>query len=107
MTTYPTVTYFRPTPADFDGVWADIPVTWFPDGDAIAYTADPDQAIAAFNAYLRRDGDDTGIDPGGRLELRWVRFEEQPAGSEHTWLVGFADEGDEMAVQAHYLFMYA
>lgn len=100
---------FRPTAEDLgDFVYDGVAVVGFDEEeDAIVLTDDPDKAVAAASTYLREvcDIDDASTvrDEVKHLRKRWVVFEWQPEDAECPWLMDWASEGDEMAVQLYYL----
>lgn len=74
------------------------------DGDVIVLTADRAKALAAATTYLVEEAQVV-------LELyrledlkdRWAYFEWQPEDAECPWLMHWAEPGDDMAIQIHYL----
>lgn len=97
---------FTPTAADFHGTtYASIPVCQFEDEDITLLTADPDIARAALAAFFNTMGHDPDYDrhDPARLQLAWVVFAWEPEDSDYPWFMNFAEEGDDMAIQIHYL----
>ncbi|WP_327335867.1 hypothetical protein OG384_04335 [Streptomyces sp. NBC_01324] len=94
---------FIPTPADFDGEYAGIPAVQLEEGETVLLTTDNGKARAALAAFA----EDMQIDPDYAdpedLVTRTVVFKWQSEDAECPWLMAFADEGDDMAVQIHYL----
>ena len=88
---------------EYDGVL----VAEFEDGDMVAVTADREKAVAAVSTYLREVADVTEESDVQRytkhLYPRWVAFEWEPEDAECTWLMNPASEGDDQALQVHYL----
>ncbi|MFF2411795.1 hypothetical protein [Streptomyces sp. NPDC058092] len=97
---------FHPAAGHFDdNTYAGVAVCQFEDEDIILATANPAAARAALAAYFKAQNmnpDHNRHDPD-RLELAWVVFEWQPEDAECPWLMDFAQEGDDMAIQIHYL----
>lgn len=94
---------FRPTAADLAGAWAGVPVCQFEDEDVIVLTADRGAALRAITAYCTDMDWDMEFESLDCLVARWVVFEWQPEDAEGPWLMYFAAEGDDMALQIHYL----
>ncbi|MFB7312924.1 hypothetical protein [Streptomyces sp. NPDC056192] len=97
---------FHPTVGHFDGnTYAGVAACQFEDEDIILVTADPAAARAALAAYFEAQDMDPDYDrhDPDRLELAWVVFEWEPEDAEHPWLMDFAKQGDDMAIQIHYL----
>ena len=100
---------FVPTAEQLEGEWEGVPICSLnEDGDLIALTNDHDRAVAAMNVYRRAMGGclynpefDT-VAPD-RLKAQWAVFEWQPEDSDLDWLVTWAAEGDDQAVQLYYL----
>ena len=92
---------FHPTVADMQGEFAGVPVCEFEDGDVLVLTAEPAAARAALAAYCTEM--DMGLELVDLLEAHWVVFEWQPEDAECPWLMDFAKQGDDMAIQIHYL----
>lgn len=92
---------FHPTARDFGGTWEGVPVCQFEDEDIVILTADCRPAAVALLAYCA----DMGIDSESLapMETHWVVFEWQPEDDESQWLMHFAKQGDDMAIQIHYL----
>ncbi|MEU1497337.1 hypothetical protein [Streptomyces sp. NPDC005732] len=86
----------------YDGVI----VLEFEEEDMAALTADRVAAEAAVATYLREqlgvDEDAIG-DHLAELKLQWVVFEWEPEDAECAWLMNRAAEGDDQALQVHYL----
>jgi hypothetical protein len=87
----------------YDGVM----VLEFDDGDMAAITDDRAKAEAAVATYLREqcgiEAETEIVDELAELKLQWVVFEWQPAEAECAWLMNYAAEGDDQALQVHYL----
>ncbi|WP_020135100.1 hypothetical protein [Streptomyces sp. 351MFTsu5.1] len=87
----------------YDGVL----VLEFDEGDMAAITGDRDKAEAAVATYLREQAgveDEADIrDELAELKSQWVVFEWEPEGAECAWLMNHAAEGDDQALQVHYL----
>lgn len=100
---------FYPTAKDLgDFVFDGVAVVGFDeDEDAIVLTAERAKAVAAASTYLREacdiDDEATVREEVSHMERRWVVFEWQPEDAECPWLMDWASEGDDMAVQLHYL----
>ncbi|MEU1599578.1 hypothetical protein ABZ468_43950 [Streptomyces sp. NPDC005708] len=98
---------FHPTAADFANVQYDgVLLAECADGDLIALTPDPVQAVAAMNAHLRQKGLDAELATDD-VQRRWAVFKWQPPESECPWTVDWADADAAMAVPLHYLPAYA
>ncbi|HEY9408467.1 MAG TPA: hypothetical protein VIP77_02705 [Jiangellaceae bacterium] len=87
----------------YDGVL----VVEFDEGDMAAITGDRQKAEAAIATYLREQcgiDDETAIsDELAELKPQWVVFEWEPEDAECAWLMNCAEQGDEQALQVHYL----
>lgn len=95
---------FHPTFRDFDGsTYAEVPVCMFDDEDIVILTADPDAADAALAAYCKTQDMDIEYLDQERLETHWAVFTWEPEDADCPWLMTLASEGDDMAVQIHYL----
>jgi hypothetical protein len=94
---------FRPTVDDLEGEWEGVPVCRFENGHIIALTPDRKAALAALAAYC------TDMDYGveamslGDVQSQWAVFTWQPEDAECPWLMDDANEGDDQAIQLHYL----
>ena len=88
---------------EYDGVI----VVQFEEDDLAALTGDRAKAEAAVATYLReRCGidDETAIsDELAELKQQWAVFEWEPEDAECAWLMNPAAEGDDQALQVHYL----
>lgn len=88
---------------EYDGVI----VVRFEEGDLAAITADRAKAEAAVATFLReRDGieDESDIsDELAELKPQWAVFEWEPEDAECAWLMNYATENDDQALQVHYL----
>lgn len=92
---------FHPTAAHMQGEFAGVPVCEVEDGDVVVLTADSVAARAALAAYCAEM--DMDLEAVDLLETHWVVFEWQPEDAECPWLMDFAKQGDDMAIQIHYL----
>lgn len=90
-----------------DYVYDGVIVVQFEEDDLAALTPDRDKAEAAVATYLREHcgiDDETAIrDELAELKQQWVVFEWEPEDAECAWLMNLAAEGDEHALQVHYL----
>ena len=90
-----------------DFVYDGVLVIEFEDGDMVAITGDRDKAETAVATYLREQNgldDESDIrDELAELTPEHVVFEWQPEDAECAWLMNHAADGDEQAVQVHYL----
>jgi hypothetical protein len=88
---------------EYDGVI----VVQFEEGDLAALTGDRAKAEAAVATYLREQcgiDDEAAItDELAELKPQWVVFEWEPEDTECAWLMNYAAEGDDQALQVHYL----
>lgn len=94
---------FHPTAKDVEGEWEGVPVCQFEDEDMVALIADRDAAAQAITAYCTDMGMDMEFVDLSFLQARWVVFEWQPEDAECPWLMNWAAEGDDMAIQINYL----
>ncbi|MER7813837.1 hypothetical protein [Streptomyces sp. NPDC096153] len=100
---------FIPSTKDvgFDYEYDGVIVVQFEDDDLAVLTADREKAVAAAATYLREVfglEDESEIrDEVASLKARWVAFEWEPEDAECAWFMHSASEGDEAAIQVHYL----
>jgi hypothetical protein len=87
----------------YDGVI----VLEFEEDDMAAITTDRAKAEAAVATYLREqwgvEDEELITDHLAELKPQWVVFEWQPEEAECAWLMNCAAEGDDQALQVHYL----
>ncbi|MFJ4925346.1 hypothetical protein [Streptomyces sp. NPDC088736] len=87
----------------YDGVI----VVRFEEGDLAALTGDRAKAEAAVATFLReQDGieDESDLsDELAELKPQWAVFEWEPEDAECAWLMNYATENDDQALQVHYL----
>ncbi|MEU8469533.1 hypothetical protein AB0F30_16690 [Streptomyces sp. NPDC029006] len=100
---------FQPTTKDpgFDYQYDGVLLVEFEEGDLAVLTTDRDKAEAAVATYLREQHgmeDETEISEElAELTPRWVVFEWEPEDAECAWLMNPAKQGDDQALQVHYL----
>lgn len=90
-----------------DYAYEGVIVVEFEEGDVAVLTDSRSKAEAACATFLREHcgiDDETAIsDELAELKPKWVVFEWEPEDAECAWLMNPAREGDEMALQVHYL----
>lgn len=100
---------FIPSTKDvgFDYEYEGVLVVEFEEGDMAALTADREKATAAAATYLREVAgleDESDVrDETDSLRPLWVFFEWEPENAECAWRMHAASEGDDQAIQVHYL----
>lgn len=95
---------FLPSPSDIGFTTCEGVLLADLDDDAVVLLTD-DRAAAhrALVAHARAAGWDMEVLDADLLQLHWVVFEWQPEDAESDWEMQGAAEGDDMAVQVHYL----